>query len=302
MGIVLISLLGYSQTKSASASSPGATNVGEYRIATDLLTIGVNLPVGTKVYDIEKGEYWVVITGIPAGRNLSGAKDDNLVKLLNTATQTQIDAIATNLSATGTNTIAISDEASRATAVEETNATAISTETTRATTAEGVNRTAIEVNDADIIILNDSITAHRTDIDANTAAIATISTDLSLETVDATTMEVASSSGNNVTLTAATTTSAGIMTATQVTTLNALNLLQTESQTLLTTGTTPPTTLILTKTVKDLKAIHVSINGTLIALGSGYTYSGNTITFTVPILQYDQVVVTYTTDGTAFTV
>ncbi len=63
MSIVLISLLGYSQL----------TNVGEFRITNATTAFGVNLPVGTKVYNIATNEYWVATAGVITTATLTTA-------------------------------------------------------------------------------------------------------------------------------------------------------------------------------------------------------------------------------------
>lgn len=63
LSIVLISLLGYSQV----------TNVGEYRVANATTDFGVNLPIGTKVYNIATGEYWVATAGVASSEDLTSA-------------------------------------------------------------------------------------------------------------------------------------------------------------------------------------------------------------------------------------
>ncbi len=63
MSIVLISLLGYSQV----------TNVGEFRIANATTAFGVNLPIGTKVYDIANNKYYVATAGVASTATLTTA-------------------------------------------------------------------------------------------------------------------------------------------------------------------------------------------------------------------------------------
>ena len=63
MSIVLIGLLGYSQV----------TSVGEFRVADATTAFGVNLPLGTKVYNIATGDYWVATAGVVSTATLSTA-------------------------------------------------------------------------------------------------------------------------------------------------------------------------------------------------------------------------------------
>ena len=63
IGLVLIlsALIGLSQV----------TDVGELRIADAVTALGRNLPVGTKVYNIATGEYWVTTAGVVSTETLT---------------------------------------------------------------------------------------------------------------------------------------------------------------------------------------------------------------------------------------
>lgn len=89
LSIVLISLIGYSQV----------TNVGEFRIANATTTFGVNLPVGTKIYNIATGEYWVATAGVASTATLTTASAS--FELLNNAGTDDQTASEVNVTATG---------------------------------------------------------------------------------------------------------------------------------------------------------------------------------------------------------
>ena len=52
-------------------SNAQVTPVGEFRVANSTTAMGVNLPVGTKVYNVADGKYWVVTTAAPSTATLA---------------------------------------------------------------------------------------------------------------------------------------------------------------------------------------------------------------------------------------
>lgn len=48
-----------------------STPVSDIRVATEATTFGINLPIGTKVYNIEDGKYWVAIAGVSGTLSLT---------------------------------------------------------------------------------------------------------------------------------------------------------------------------------------------------------------------------------------
>lgn len=48
-----------------------STPVSDIRVATATTTFGINLPIGTKVYNIADGKYWVAIAGVSGTLNLT---------------------------------------------------------------------------------------------------------------------------------------------------------------------------------------------------------------------------------------
>ena len=87
------------------------TPVSEYRVATAGTDFTVNIPIGTKIYNIATGEYWVAVAPIAAGAGVNigtqGAKlsiltaitmygiDQTNIKLKTALTGTTPDAAAT---------------------------------------------------------------------------------------------------------------------------------------------------------------------------------------------------------------
>jgi hypothetical protein len=65
LSFILLALIGYSQV----------TDVGEVRIANATTAFGRNLPVGTKVYNIATGDYWVATAGVVNTATLTTASE-----------------------------------------------------------------------------------------------------------------------------------------------------------------------------------------------------------------------------------
>lgn len=63
LGLLLVVLVGYTQV----------TNVAEYRVADATTAFGVNLPVGSKVYDIANDKYYVATAGVASTETLTTA-------------------------------------------------------------------------------------------------------------------------------------------------------------------------------------------------------------------------------------
>jgi hypothetical protein len=79
-----------------------ATPVTEFRVATAATVFGVNIPVGTKVYNIATKQIWVCTTAAPSTASI-GTPGAGAFTLLNPAEQT--------LSTDGTNTVTLSNGA-----------------------------------------------------------------------------------------------------------------------------------------------------------------------------------------------
>ncbi len=222
MSIVLISVLGFSQ----------ATNVADYRVATATTTFDVNLPIGTKVYNIATEEYWVATAGIASTLTLTTGST-SFVKLnpaaagaqnlsFNTGTHS-VDITAGGssaliplgtTSADGLLTTTMFNEI-EANTLKNTNVdTELSTGTVTATTygitSDGGTNDVIlpEANTSQAGLLG----ADKWDeIVANTLKNGNVTTDLSLGTITSTTVVVESSDGTDVTLLEANTNDAGLL-------------------------------------------------------------------------------------------
>lgn len=309
IGLMLISFNGYSQ----------ATDVAEVRIANATTTFDRNLPIGTKVYDINTGDYFVATAGIlstltlttgsASFTQLNGGGTQNLT--LGTITATTMDV---NIDGGGTNATLIEatttdagllgsdkwDEIVANTAKTGNVSTALSTGTVTATTY-GITSDG----GADDVVLVEATTtvagllgADKWDeIVANTAKATNVSTDLSLGTRTATTMDVNSSDGDNVTLLAANTTQAGLMTEAQFDKLAAIaagaEVNYTSSTEKFEENDGTPTAHTLANTALTAQKVVVSLNGAVLD-PANYTLATGTITIAnLSVVQYDQVIITY---------
>ena len=97
----------------------------------------------------------------PTEGSTKGVTSDGIKKAIDTAEQTNADAIANEVTrakaAEQVNATAIANEVTRAKTAEQVNATAIANEVTRAKTVEQVNATAIaKLTDRNVVIIGDS--------------------------------------------------------------------------------------------------------------------------------------------------
>ncbi|WP_372948611.1 hypothetical protein [Mariniphaga sp.] len=290
LSIVLIGLLGYSQV----------TSVGEFRVATAATEFGVNLPVGTKVYNIETGDYWVATAGVISTATLSDAST-SFTKLNDAGTD---DQTAEEVVVTATGNLA-SENVQSALLELQGDIDGIS-DTDDQTAAE------VDITDADgdytstnvegaLSEIGDSFAAHRTDITQNAADIATfetnVSTALSTGTVDGISYGITSDGGaDDVILAAATSSTAGVMAAAQYTKLDGIEAGAQVNLTMITEkfeeddGTASAHSL--SQTAVTAQGAIVTINGVTLA-PANYTLATTSITMGVPVYQYDQIVITY---------
>ena len=269
LSLFLFSLAGYSQL----------TDVGEMRIADATTAIGRNIPVGTKVYNIDDGKYWVAIAAVHADSTLTTAA-----------------AMFTQLNSSGTDDQTASE-------VDITDAGGYYTGTEVETALQEVGSDLSDLNDSiaqhrtEIDANLDSINIHRTAIDLNTAKETNVSTTLEAGTVDGTSYGITSDGGaDDIVLPAATTDDAGLMTATQYDKLDGIEASAEVNYTLITesfeetSGT--PTSHNLAQTAITANGCRVSINGATLD-PADYTLTTSTITLDGPVLEYDKVVITY---------
>ena len=307
LSFFLISFLGFSQ----------ATPTEILRIADATTAMGKNLSVGKIVYNIATDELFVVNTGVAstltlttgtASFTLINPEDANTNLSEGTATTTTVDVN----SSTGTNATIAAASTSRAGVmskakfdeVEANNAkvtnvsTSLSTGTVNATTY-GITSDG----STDDVVLAEADTdnagllgaAKWDEIVANTNKVTNVSTDLSLGTRAATTMDVNSSDGSNVTLLAASTTEAGLMTDAQFDKLAAIEASADVNFTLFSEkfeeDSATPTAHSLAHTAQTGGAT-VALNGSVLN-PTDYTFTSTNITITIPVLQYDIVTITY---------
>lgn len=253
IGLMFITFNSYSQ----------ATDVADVRIANATTAFGRNLPVGTKVYDINTGNYWVATAGVSSASTLTTASGS-----------------FTQLNAGGTDSQDLSLGATTAT-----------TQDVDISGGNSVTLTAATTDDAGLL------TATKFDeITANTAKVSNVTTNLSLGTVTGTTMDVNSSDGTNATLVAATGTDAGLLTAADKTKLDAITSGAQVNYVVLTESfeetSGVATSHSLTQTAASGLSATVSLNGAILD-PADYTLTTTTITIDIPVLQYDKVTITY---------
>jgi hypothetical protein len=298
LSFILLALIGYSQV----------TDVAELRIADATTAFGRNLPVGSKVYNIATGDYWVATAGVVSTATLTTASES--FTLLNAAgtddqTASEVDITDAGGYYTGTEVEAAlqevgadiqSLEGDSHDAVTVTDGTTIDfTLTGQDITGEVIENaieiTASQVTDFDTEVENNSA------VSANTAKETNVSTSLSEGTVTGTTYGITSDgSADDIILPSANATDAGLMTSTMYSKLDGIDSGAEANYTLITeafeetSGT--PTSHNLAQTAITANGCRVSLNGATLD-PDNYTFTTSTITIDIPVLQYDQVVITY---------
>lgn len=140
--------------------------------------------------------------------------------------------------------------------------------------------------------------AHITAIEANTAKVSNVTTDLGTTTTT-TSVTVTSSDGTDATINAATTEVAGVMTTAQVTKLDGIDAGAEVNLTMVTesfeTNSTPDYAFTLGHFAVTAQGCVVSVNGAIIP-PANYTLASASITIDNtknPLYQYDKIVITY---------
>jgi len=246
--LILSALIGYSQV----------TDVSELRIANATTAFGRNLPIGTKVYNIDDCKYWVATAGV-----------------ISTATLTTASGSFTQLNAGGADDQTASE-------VPITDA------------GEYYTGTEVETALQEVGLTN---ATQQTAIDLNTAKETNVPTELSTGTVTGTTYGITSDgSADDVVLPAANATDAGLMTSTMFSKLDGIDAGAEANYALITeafeetSGT--PTSHNLAQTAITANGCRVSLNGATLD-PDDYTLTSSTITMDGPVLQYDKIVITY---------
>jgi hypothetical protein len=246
------------------ASLVGFTQVAPtqvYRIADATTTFDVNISVGKQVYNIAAQELWIATEGV-----------------VSTSTLTTAAASFKLVSGTGTANLA------------EANATETTVEVTSSA------GTAATLESASTVRAGLMSKAKFDEVELNNAKETNVSTELTLGTIDATSVAITSDgSADDVVLAAANTDDAGLMTADQFNKLEAVEALAQVNYKLVTetfseTGETA-TAHTLTH-IAQLEGCNVSLNGAVLS-PSNYTLAATSITINLPVTQYDVVVITY---------
>jgi len=313
MGIILMSVLGYSQ----------ATNVADFRITNAITAFGVNLPIGTKVYNIDTEEYWVATAGVAnnltlttgsASFTLVGKQVIDVLNLNGTDLEISLsnDGVATetlDLSSlqdgTGTDdqTIDVSNLTGTVLHLSLENDGEADIEIELSSLQDGTgtdNQTASEVP-VTATGFGGNLTTGATDVqtalqEINDLSLAGAPTTLDITTKTANTFDI-ESDGTDITLPASTTDDAGLMTASQYDKLDGIEALAEVNYTSFTQlfeeDDPTPTPHTLTYTATDLTGARVSVNGATLD-PSLYTLSTTELTLDGPVYQWDQVIITYT--------
>jgi len=238
-----------------------AAHTQVYRIADATTAFGVNISVGKQVYNIATQELWIATTGVESTFNLTTAAAS--FKIVN-----------------GAGTTNLAEANATTTTVEVTSSTGTKA-TLQSASSERAGLMSKEKFDQ---------------VELNNAKQTNIPTALSLGTVTGTTVGITSDgSADDVVLTAASITEAGLMAAVQVVKMNGIEAGAQVNYNLATerfeetSGTALEHTLAHTA---QLLGCNVSLNGAILS-PANYTLAATTIKINLPVTQYDVVVITY---------
>ena len=221
------------------------SHVADIRIPNATTIFPINIPVGTKVYNIANKKWYTANTGVAKTQTLTTA------------------AASFDLMFTDAENVAIDDAGNIITATD----------------VEG------------------ALQEIKTAVDLNTAKETNVSTQLSTGTVTGTTYGITSDGGtDDVVLAASTTVAAGLMSAADKVKLDGI---ETGGEVNLITVTeafeeasSTPTAHALANTASTANDPIVTLNGAKLN-PTGYTFTATTLTLTVSVYQYDEVLITY---------
>ena len=260
-----------------------ATNVAEYRIANATTAFGVNIPVGTKVYNMATQEYFVCITASASTLNLTtGTANFKKLNAIEVVDETVGASWNGQTTVAGSKDdihdyILIGDtDLDGKTNVLDIGAGLVKTD------ANGVVSTAVAGTDYVATEVDGSVTNEGIlGVGAGAANTATITSNTS--TANPVTIAV---SGGGLAISETTNTNGGTITITSTSGLTKTEAFEEDDAT--------PTAHTLTSTAITANGARVSLNGATLK-PSQYTLTSTTLTIaaSVPVLQYDQVVVTY---------
>lgn len=151
LGFILLVLTGYSQV----------TDVGELRIANATTEFGRNLPVGTKVYNVATGHYWVATVGVAKTATLTTAAASFMLFNSDDQTASEVDITDSGGHYSSDNVEGALQEIGD---------------------SIGAHRTIIDQNVSKITAISDSIGIHRNVINAINTALENITEGFSLIT------------------------------------------------------------------------------------------------------------------------
>jgi hypothetical protein len=298
LSFILLAIMGYSQV----------TDVGEVRIANATTAFGRNLPVGTKVYNIADGKYWVATAGVISTATLTTAAasftqlnaqsaDDQTASEVNITdageyySSGHVEGALQEVGADISTLQSSSHAAASVTDGTTIDFTLDGQDITGEVIESALSITASQVSDFDTEVANNSA------VSANTAKETNVPTSLSTGTVTGTTYGITSDgSADDIVLPAANATDAGLMTSTMFSKLDGIDAGAEANYTLITeafeetSGT--PTSHNLAHTAITANGCRVSLNGATLS-PDDYTLTSTTITVDGPVLQYDKVVITY---------
>jgi len=257
LGFVLLGLVGYSQ----------ATAVADFRIADATTAFGKNLPIGTKVYNIGTGDYWVATAGVASASTLTTAS----------GSFTQLNATG------GSESTTVSDTA-------EIDLTLTGDDITADIITGSIDVLKLDAGVQTSLGLAD--TALQSEVDGSiTNELQTISNTSNATTHTATLSDSGGSlqlaEGTGITLTTSETGLDGIVTIASTGEANLTMITEDFEED---DGTA--TAHALAQTAVTAQSARVALNGSTLK-PADYTFTATTITIGVPVTQYDQVVITY---------
>ena len=231
------------------------TPVTEYRVATAGTTFNVNIPVGTKIFNIATGDYYVCTTAAPSTASITAPGTGAFVKL-NPAEQ--------SLSRTAAGEVTLSNDATGGSTSKFT----ITGDQVAVSNGAGTN---------EIVIKAEQTLGYVQGTDATF-----------------TTNTINLENGGTAVLQPASTTYAGLMTKAMYDRLFGLDTSGIGTFTVDSfEQVAVPTTFTLTATPKTGASLLVSLNGQELKLTTEYTIAGTTLTIVIPTTQYDKVTVSY---------
>lgn len=289
-----------------------STPVLEIRVPTAATTFGVSVPIGTKVYNVADGKYWVATAGVLSSATLTTAAA-SFALINNTTDELQTISTATNtmtlsqsggtltVTGAGINSTVTSGSAGAATITitgtevdgsvsnEGSLTVAAGTGTTAIINSNTSGQTGVTIAAGDGIGISESgneITVTNTSMNTDAQTLT--------YTASARTMAISGGNTQTIPLADGTETNPGLLSKAKFDQFDALSqsTFKVESFTEAATNTSGQVNT-LTHTPKAATAVLVSLNGFELPTGK-YTVATNTVQITIPVYQYDLVSIAYT--------